>query len=75
MDELKEFIQKEIMNLAFRKVSYEDSLVRSKILDSIAFVELLVSLEEKIGKTIPQHLVTAEKMDTINMICATLEEI
>jgi acyl carrier protein len=75
MEDLKTFIQQEIKSLAFVKVGNSDSLLKAKVLDSITFVELLVSVEEKTGKKIPQHLITEEKMDTIDMICATLEEI
>jgi len=75
MDDLKLFIQEEIMNLAFRKVSFDESLVKSKLLDSIAVVDLLVSIEEKIGKTIPQHLIIDENIDSIDKIIKTISNI
>lgn len=49
MEGLKDFIQQEIANLAFKKVTYEESLVKSKVLDSITLVELMVLIEEKPG--------------------------
>ena len=50
MEDIKLFIQKEIMNLAFKKVSFEESLITSKLLDSITVIDLLVSIEEKMDK-------------------------
>ncbi|PKP18958.1 MAG: hypothetical protein CVU05_12450 [Bacteroidetes bacterium HGW-Bacteroidetes-21] len=73
MADIREFIQNEIKSLAFKKVGFDDSLVKSKLLDSITFVELLVSIEDKTGKTFPQHMVNPENLDTINMICQVLE--
>lgn len=75
MDDLKIFIQNEIMSLAFVKVDFESSLIKSKLLDSITVVDLLVSIEDKIGKRIPQHLIIDENFDTINIITETLKKI
>ncbi|HLP54253.1 MAG TPA: phosphopantetheine-binding protein [Fluviicola sp.] len=75
MEDLKQFIQDEIMNLAFVQVGEDDSIVKSKLLDSITVVDLLVSIEEHIGKKIPQHLINEDNFDTINRICATLQQI
>lgn len=72
MEELKLIIQQEISNLAFKKVGFDDSLIKSKLLDSISVVDLLVFIEEQIGKTIPQHLINEENMDTINTIIDTI---
>jgi acyl carrier protein len=72
MDDIKQFIQNEIMSLAFTKVGYDDSLLKSKLLDSITLVDLLVSIEDKYTIKIPQHLINQEKMDTINLIVATI---
>ena len=75
MEELKNFIQDEIMNLAFMKVGFDESLIKSGLLDSITVVDLLVSIEEKIGKTIPQYLINEDDFDTINIIIETLKKI
>lgn len=68
MEDLKLFIQEEVSNLAFRKVGFDESLIQSKILDSITVVELIVAIEEKTGKKIPQHLINEDSMDTINQM-------
>lgn len=75
MEDIKVFIQKEIMNLAFKKVSFEESIVKSKLLDSIAMIDLLVLVEEKTGKKIPQHLFTEDNMDSIDKIVETFNSI
>ena len=65
MDDIKVFIQEEVMNLAFKKVGFDESLVKSKLLDSISTVDLLVAIEEKIGKQVPQHLFIEENCESI----------
>lgn len=75
MEDLKIFIQNEIINIAFKKVSYNESIIASKILDSIAMVDLLVSIEDKIGKKFPQHLINDENFDNINKIIETIQKI
>ena len=75
MEDIKLFIREEIMNLAFKKVSFEESLIKSKLLDSISVIDLLVAIEEKIGKKIPQHLINEENMDSIDKIISTINTI
>jgi acyl carrier protein len=75
MDELKIFIQNEIMSLAFVKVSFNESIVKSKLLDSITLIDLLVSIEEKIDKKIPQYLISDENMDSIDSIVAVISNL
>lgn len=75
MDELKVFIQNEVMNLSFVKVGFDDSIIKSKLLDSISIVDLLVSIEDEIGKKIPQYLIKEDNFDTINIIIETLSKL
>lgn len=72
MEDQKLFIQKEIMNLAFTKVGFDDSLLKTNILDSITLVDLLVSIEDEYKIKIPQHLINDENMDTINRMVNTI---
>jgi acyl carrier protein len=74
MEDLKIFIQNEIAALAFKKVGFDESLILSKLLDSITMVDLIVSIEEKTNKKIPQHLLQDENFDTINRIIDTLDK-
>ena len=75
MEDLKQFIQDEVRNLAFVSVGFDDALITSKLLDSITVVDLIVSIEDKTGKQIPQHLIKEENFDTINLICDTLKNL
>jgi acyl carrier protein len=75
MDELKIFIQSEIKNIAFKKVEFDESLIKSKLLDSISVIDLIVSIEENISKQIPQYLINNENFETINNIIETIKKI
>jgi acyl carrier protein len=75
MEELKKFIQDEIVNVAFKKVSFDESLIHSKLLDSITMIDLIVSIEEKTGKQIPQHLINDDNFDSIDKIIKTINSI
>ena len=59
----------------FKKVDFQESLIKSKLLDSISMVDLLVTIEEKIEKKIPQHLINDENFDCIDMIITTINKI
>ncbi len=75
MDDLKLFIQNEIVNIAFKKVAFNDLLISSKLLDSITLVELLIAIEEHIGKQIPPHLINDNNFETIDKIIETIKKI
>lgn len=75
MSDLENFIQAEIVNLAFKKVGLDESLIHSKLLDSITMVDLIVSIEEKIGKQIPQHLINDDNFENIYRIINTINKI
>lgn len=74
MEDLKLFIQNEIKNIAFKKVEFNESLIKSKLLDSISVIDLIVSIEEKISKQIPQYLINDENFDTIDKIIETINK-
>jgi acyl carrier protein len=75
MDDFKQFLQDEIANIAFTRVDFDEKIITSKLLDSISAMDLLVSIEDKIGKRIPQHLITDENFDSINIIIDTISKI
>ena len=75
MEDIKTFIQSEVLLLAFKKVSFDESLMKSKLLDSITLVDLIVSIEEKTGKEIPQYLIVDDNFETINKIIETISSI
>ncbi|CAN5504388.1 hypothetical protein BH10BAC1_BH10BAC1_03430 [soil metagenome] len=75
METLKTFIQDEVVAVAFTKVSFDQSLIHSKLLDSITLIDLIVSIEEKTGKQIPQHLINDDNFDSIDQIINTINSI
>jgi D-alanine--poly(phosphoribitol) ligase subunit 2 len=62
----------EIKNLAFRKVGPDDSLIKSKLLDSITIVDLAVALEERAGVKIPFTEITEEWFESPRQIARYL---
>ena len=75
MEDLKEFIQNEISSLAFKKVGFSDSLIKSKLLDSITLIDLIVAIEEKTGKKVPQHLINDDNFESIDIITETISKL
>ncbi|MES2628039.1 MAG: hypothetical protein V4616_03635 [Bacteroidota bacterium] len=74
-EQLKEFLRDEIAQIAFKKVEFDESLIKSRLVDSISMIDLIVTIEEKIGKQIPQHLVTDDNFETIDTIIATVNQV
>ncbi|MBL7748902.1 MAG: hypothetical protein JNM19_15800 [Chitinophagaceae bacterium] len=74
MDDLRTFLQEIIADVAFKKVGFSDSLVESGLLDSITLVEVIVAIEEKTGKAMPQHLLQNENFETIDTIVETVSK-
>jgi acyl carrier protein len=66
MEEKITFIQTEIEKIAFKKVGTSDSLLQSRLLDSIALVDLLVAIEEEFGINIPTAEINPDNFDTID---------
>ncbi len=73
MIEIKEFIREEIKSIVFYNIEDDESIVKSKLLDSITVVDLIVSIEEKTGIHIPTIEATENNFDTINKIVAYLD--
>lgn len=75
MEDIKIFIQEEIKNIAFSKVSFDESLIKSKLLDSISVIDLIVSIEERENIKFPQYLITEENFDSIDQIIETINKL
>lgn len=71
-EQLLNLIVEEIRNLAFKKVSPDESLIQSRLLDSITLVDLAVALEEKTGMKIPFTEITEECFETPRKIAGYL---
>jgi len=65
MEEIGEFLQAEIYKLIFKRVTVDESLVKSRLLDSITLVDLSVSIEDKTGIHITRQDFVPENFDTI----------
>ena len=68
MEESKNFVIAEIEKITFKKVGPDDLLIQSRLLDSIALVDLLVAIEEKFGINIPTAEINPDNFDTVQRI-------
>lgn len=68
MKEICDFLTDEIENLVFYRVSEEEALVSSKLLDSIGLVDLAVAIEQQYGIKIPFNEINEENFDQIRLI-------
>jgi acyl carrier protein len=75
MSDLHQFLQDAIQQVAFKRPGFDDSLIESGLLDSITLVEVIVEIEERIGKSVPQHLLQNENFETINRMVETISAI
>lgn len=62
---MENFIIEKIFEIAFSKVSTDQELWESKILDSITIVELVVEIEDEFGIKIPFNEITVESFSTV----------
>jgi len=72
-EQLIALVVDEVKNLAFKKVGPDDSLIHSRLLDSISIVDLAVSLEEKVGIKIPFTEINEECFETPRQIARFLQ--
>jgi len=62
--EIENFIKSKIFEITFKNVSSSEPLITSALIDSITMVELIVEIEEFLGKQVPQHLIIDENFNT-----------
>jgi acyl carrier protein len=70
----EDFIKNKIFEITFKNVSGTESLISTRLIDSITMIEIIVEIEEFIGKQIPQHLITDENFDSVDKILDTLKQ-
>jgi acyl carrier protein len=56
------------------RLDYDQSLIASGILDSMAFLQLVGFLEEKFGITVEDNELLPANFETINAICTFVEQ-
>lgn len=68
MTDLKDFLRNQIKQLAFKNAQDDDSLLHSKILDSISVVDLAVAIEDEYAIKINHTEIVPDNFETINHI-------
>lgn len=68
MDQLRALVKGEVQNISFSSVAEDQSLIKGGVLDSIGIVDLIVSLQEKLGIEIQLSEIGPENFDSINLI-------
>lgn len=68
---INEFISTELVNdPALLPLANDASLMDSNILDSVAFLNLVLYLEEEFGVVVPDADLTRATFETVDTICA-----
>jgi len=62
---METFLIDKIQEIAFTKVTPEESLWESRVLDSITIVELVVEIETEYGISIPFNEIVVENFETV----------
>lgn len=73
MAEMISIIKDKIREVAFKKVSDSDELIKSGILSSILVVDLATLLEEEFNVSIPFTEITPENFSTAELIKKYIE--
>jgi acyl carrier protein len=73
-DTLRTFIAADIVRDPSRHIGDDEPLLSSGLIDSFSLVDLSVFLERAFGARVPDHELTADRMNTINQILARIAE-
>lgn len=73
MNQIEQFIHEQIKSLVFKNVGRNESLLKSRLMDSITVVDLAVTIEEKYNVKIPYTEINEENFDTIELLLAFLK--
>lgn len=68
MDDKIAFLLSEIEGLIFEQVETNVPIISTKVLDSIAVVDLAVAIEDEYGIEIPLNDITEEEFDTVELM-------
>lgn len=66
-------VQTAVEKIAFRKVTHDEPLLSSQLIDSIGVVDLVVALEQEFGVQIDINSVSTQNFNTVNEIIKFLE--
>lgn len=73
MENIREFLRNEISNIAFAKISDDELIIETKVLDSISMIDLAVSIEQKFGISISNREINEDNFGSINKIAVFVE--
>ena len=69
---IRDFIEGEILGNPDQNLSFDDDLLMSGVLDSLAVMRLVDFIERKTGKRVPSNAITVENFETIDAIAGYL---
>ncbi|MEJ6492840.1 MAG: phosphopantetheine-binding protein [Flavobacteriales bacterium] len=67
---MENYLIDKIEEISFTRVEKNDSLWKSRIMDSITIVELAVEIEEEFGINIPFEEIVVENFETVDLLMA-----
>ena len=70
---IKRFILKDIMRNEKFKLKDEDSLIKGGLIDSWSLAQVGLFLEDEYGFSVPDSDLTADNMDSVEMIARYVE--
>jgi len=70
---MEQFIVDKIFEIAFSKVSKDQELWDSKVLDSITLVELIVEIESEYGIKVPFNEIVTENFSSVEKMIQYIE--
>ena len=65
---MKEVIKDIIQKLVVKKLSDDDALISSGLIDSVVIVELILEIEQKLGLSVALDEVTEQNFDSIDKL-------
>jgi acyl carrier protein len=72
---LQDYIRTQIICNPAIAIDADTALVSSGLIDSFALVDILVKLEEVTGRKLPVSQISAQDLDSVNMMLATAERL
>ena len=70
---IKQFVLKTIMRNEKFKLTYDDSLIKGGLIDSWSLAQVGLFLEDTYGFSVPDSDLTADNMDSVEMIARYVE--
>ena len=75
MNDIAEKIVNNLKNLGVNISDIESDFILENSIDSITFIEIIISLEEEFSILMPEEYLLMERTNTISKIAAIIEEL